>query len=115
VNAQDVLNEARDTMTVKRVFGEPYEKNGVTVLPAVKIVGGAGGGDGEGLDGHGGGSGGGFGLREKPAGAFVIKGESVRWVPSVDVNRIILGGQMVAMAAIVAGMLRRRMKAHTTS
>ena len=40
----DVITQARDTLTVKRVFGEPYEKNGVTVIPAAKVQGGAGGG-----------------------------------------------------------------------
>ena len=113
MTAQEILNQARDSMSVKRVFGEPYEKNGVTILPAAKIAGGGGGGDGEGRDGHGGGSGGGFGLREKPVGAFVIKGGDVRWIPSIDVNRIILGGQVVAIVAIVASLLRRRLKART--
>jgi uncharacterized spore protein YtfJ len=30
----------RDAVTVKRVFGEPYQKNGVTVIPAAKVMGG---------------------------------------------------------------------------
>jgi uncharacterized spore protein YtfJ len=34
----------RDAVTVKRVFGEPYQKNGVTVIPAAKVMGGGGGG-----------------------------------------------------------------------
>jgi uncharacterized spore protein YtfJ len=33
-----------DAVTVKRVFGEPYQKNGVTVIPAAKVMGGGGGG-----------------------------------------------------------------------
>jgi hypothetical protein len=60
---------------VKRVFGEPYEKDGVTVIPAASIRGGAGGGRGEGgtPDGKesGSGSAGGFGLTAKPAGVYV--------------------------------------------
>jgi hypothetical protein len=32
----------RDAVTVKRVFGEPYQKNGVTVIPAAKVMGAAG-------------------------------------------------------------------------
>jgi uncharacterized spore protein YtfJ len=115
MTAQEILEQARDSMTVKRVFGEPYEKNGVTVLPAAKIAGGGGGGDGQGAEGRGGGSGGGFGLREKPAGAFVIRGDDVRWIPSLDVNRIILGGQIVAIVAILASVLRRRMKSRATA
>ena len=111
MTAQEILSQARDSMTVKRVFGEPYEKNGVTVLPAAKIAGGGGGGDGQDREGRGAGSGGGFGLREKPAGAFVINGDDVRWIPSLDVNRIILGAQIVATVAILASVLRSRAKA----
>ena len=42
----DVLNSARDSFTVKRVYGEPYEKGGLTVIPAAVVRGGAGGGTG---------------------------------------------------------------------
>ncbi len=35
--------QATDTLTAKRVFGEPYEKNGMTVVPVAKVMGGAGG------------------------------------------------------------------------
>lgn len=42
----DALNQARDAITVERVYGEPYEKNGLTVIPAALVSGGAGGGTG---------------------------------------------------------------------
>jgi len=45
----DVLNSARGTFTVKRVYGEPYEKDGLTVIPAAAVRGGAGGGTGQGV------------------------------------------------------------------
>jgi uncharacterized spore protein YtfJ len=83
-NVDEILGGARDAITVKRVFGEPIEADGVTLVPAAKVGGGGGGGgDSEG-DG-----GGGFGLGAKPVGAYVIKGEDVKWVPAVDVNRLI--------------------------
>ena len=63
MEVSDVITQARDTLTVKRVFGDPYEKNGLTVIPAAKVQGGAGGGDGEGPEGQGKGSGSGFGGR----------------------------------------------------
>ena len=44
MEVQDAMAQARDSLTVNRVFGEPYEKNGVTVIPVAKIQGGAGGG-----------------------------------------------------------------------
>ena len=43
---------ARDTFTVRRVFGEAYERDGVLVVPVARVTGvmgtGAGGGEGEG-------------------------------------------------------------------
>ncbi|HEY7477087.1 MAG TPA: spore germination protein GerW family protein [Actinomycetota bacterium] len=95
------IEQAKDAMTVKRVFGDPYEKNGVTVIPAARVQGGAGGGGGEGPEGAGGGTGSGFGVNAKPAGAFVIRGDDVQWRPAVDVNRVILGGQLIAIAALL--------------
>jgi uncharacterized spore protein YtfJ len=95
------IQEARDAITVRRVFGDPYEKNGVTVIPAAKVQGGAGGGTGEGPEGAGRGGGSGFGVNARPAGAFVIKGDDVAWRPAVDVNRVILGAQVVAILALL--------------
>ena len=95
---QDLLAQARDTLTVKRVFGEPIENNGVTVIPVATVMGGAGGGSGSAPEGDGGsGAGGGFGLRASPAGVYVIKGDTVTWQPALDLNRVILGGQIVAV------------------
>ena len=42
MEVNDVITQARDTLSVKRVF-DPYEKNGVTVFPAARVQGGAGG------------------------------------------------------------------------
>jgi uncharacterized spore protein YtfJ len=95
------VEQMKDSMTVKRVYGDPYEKNGITVIPAAHVQGGAGGGGGEGPGGEGSGSGAGFGVNSKPAGAFVIKGDEVAWRPAVDLNRIVLGGQLVALAALL--------------
>jgi uncharacterized spore protein YtfJ len=107
------MEQTRDALTVKRVFGEPYERNGVTIVPAAVIRGGAGGGSGEGGPGDerpgGSGSGGGFGIVAKPAGVYVIEGNTTRWQPAIDVNRIILGGQIIAIVALLVlrSVLRR--------
>jgi uncharacterized spore protein YtfJ len=101
MEVQDVIAQARDTLTVKRVFGEPYEKDGVTVIPAARVQGGAGGGSGEDPQGQGKGSGSGFGLTARPVGAFIIRDGAVSWRPAVDVNRIVLGGQVVAIVALL--------------
>jgi uncharacterized spore protein YtfJ len=83
----DVVSEAKGAMRASEVFGAPYEKNGVTIIPAAKISGGAGGGGNEG-DPQAGGVG--FGVSSRPVGAFVIKGGDVRWQPAVDLNRAIV-------------------------
>lgn len=101
VDVGKTIEDAKDAMTVRRVFGEPYVKNGVTLIPAARVQGGAGGGSGEGPDGEGRGGGAGFGLIAKPVGAYVIKGEDVSWRPAVDVNRVILGAQLVALVALL--------------
>jgi uncharacterized spore protein YtfJ len=113
MDAQDVIAQARDAMTVKRVFGEPYEKGGVTVVPVARVHGGAGGGGGESAAGEEKGSGGGFGMSARPVGVFVIRGEELSWRPAVDVNRIILGGQIVAVVALltIRSMAKARQKA----
>jgi uncharacterized spore protein YtfJ len=114
MDPNELMEQARDALTVKRVFGEPYERDGVTVIPAASLRGGAGGGGGEGAapdgSGSGSGSGGGFGLTAKPAGMYIIEGRQVRWQPAVDVNRIILGGQIVAVVLLLVlrSVLRHR-------
>jgi uncharacterized spore protein YtfJ len=92
-NVDEILAGARDAINVKRVFGDPIESNGVTLLPAAKVGGGGGGG---GDDTNNGGAG--FGLSAKPVGAYVIKGDDVKWVPAFDVNRLIGLGLLVALA-----------------
>ena len=115
MDVQQMIEKARDTMWVKRVYGEPYEKNGITFIPAARLGGAGGGGEGEAGNGAGPetgkGSGGGFGLLARPAGAFVIKGETVRWQPAVDANKVILGAQVVAVVAFLT--LRALIKARS--
>jgi uncharacterized spore protein YtfJ len=113
MEVQEVIAQARDAITVKRVFGEPYEKNGVTVIPAARVQGGAGGGGGEGPEGQGKGSGTGFGLSARPIGAFLIRGDEVTWRPTVDMDRIVLGGQVVAIVALltIRAIVKARAKA----
>jgi uncharacterized spore protein YtfJ len=107
MNLTETISNARDSITVKRVYGEPYERNGVTVIPAATVMGGGGGGEGDQGDGQTG-SGGGFGLRARPVGAYVIRGEEVSWRPALDLNRVILGCQLLGLAAIL--LTRRRVR-----
>jgi uncharacterized spore protein YtfJ len=105
----EAISNARDAITVKRVYGEAYERNGVMVIPAAAISGGGGGGTGDQEDGRTG-SGGGFGLRARPVGAFVVREDQVSWEPAVDLSRVILGGQLIALAAlfVIRSIARRR-------
>ena len=95
-------------MTVKRVYGEPYEKDGLTVIPAAVVSGGAGGGSGQDDKGQEGG-GGGFGVSGRPAGAFVIKDGQVSWRPTVDPNRVVVMPSRPKLASRVPSDCRRAM------
>jgi uncharacterized spore protein YtfJ len=98
MRVMDVVNEAKSAMRADEVFGTPVEKNGVTVIPAARIAGGAGGG-GDQQEPQAGGMG--FGVSSRPVGAFVIKGTDVHWQPALDLNRVILMGQVVAIVALL--------------
>ncbi len=97
MNALETVNQARDAITVRRVYGEPLQQDGVTVIPAAVVMGGGGGGgDAQGNGGSG------FGLVARPAGAWVIKDGDAIWRPAVDVNRAILVGQVVAIVMFLS-------------
>ena len=97
----EVVTTARDAVTVRRVYGDPYEKDGTTVIPAAKLSGGAGGGTGHDEKGQEG-EGGGFGLSGRPAGAYVIRGDQVSWRPAVDPNRMAMVLGMVLVAFLLS-------------
>jgi uncharacterized spore protein YtfJ len=97
---EGLVDGVRDLITVKRVYGDPYEKNGLTVIPAAAVRGGGGGGEGPRRGGETG-TGGGFGMTAHPIGAWVIEDGNVAWKPAVDVNKVILGGQLVGLVAIL--------------
>ena len=102
---QDTMRDWLDRLRVQTVYGEAMERDGAVYIPAVKVRGGGGGGNDAG-----GSSGGGFGMTAKPAGVFVLHDGTATWQPAIDVNRIVLGGQLVAIAALLVAwaLLRRR-------
>jgi len=112
MKAEDVLNRVRDVASVRQVFGEPVERDGTVVVPVARIRGAGGGGGGnrastEGSEGDQG-SGGGLAIDARPLGVYVIRGGQVSWQPAVDVSRIVLRGQLVAILTLLLVMLRRR-------
>ncbi len=105
----DIVERARDTITVGRVYGEPIERDGTIVIPAASVAGGGGGGSGTQGDGQEG-TGGGFGVKARPVGAFVIRGGDVRWEPVVDRDRQAVIAATVASLALLTlrSFFRRR-------
>ena len=115
---RDILKQAQEAMSVRRVYGKPVEHDGVVVIPAASLIGGGGGGSGDAgaahaeeldVDGHAPGadvgdvapatgSGGGYGLIARPVGAYVLRDGEAHWRPSFDVNRFVFWGNMVAIA-----------------
>ena len=105
-DVRELVEKAKDLITVRQVFGDPIERDGVTVVPAALVRGGGGGGGGTNEDNSG--SGLGFGISSRPSGSFVIRGDQVEWQPAIDVTRVVQG---FAAVLIVFLMFRRRRKA----
>ena len=98
----EVLRGVVDSVKAGTVFGTPVSYKGLTVLPVARIAGGGGGGRGEDANGRRAeGSGGGIGLSARPVGVYVIKGDEVTWSPAVDVTKVVLGGQIVGIVALL--------------
>ena len=107
MNVNEIVATAKDTITVKRIFGEPYTRDGVTVIPVAAVSGGFGAGAG--TDEHGrDGEGGGFGLSGRPVGALVVKNGDVTWRPFVDPARIVTAAAVVAVAYLLTRRRRPR-------
>jgi uncharacterized spore protein YtfJ len=68
MKVDELLQGAQLAVTARRVYGEPIESDGVTVVPAAAVRGGGGGG-GDAEDN----GGGGFGLAARPVGAWMIR------------------------------------------
>jgi uncharacterized spore protein YtfJ len=108
VTDNDILQTLRnvvDNATPAMVFGTPISQDGVIVLPAAKVSssgGGAGNSTAPAQSGQKtGGTGRGIGQSAKALGVFVIKDGKVSWRPAIDVNKVILGGQIIAVAALL--------------
>jgi uncharacterized spore protein YtfJ len=103
----DALRDIVGNAKADQVFGPPISHDGMIVLPAAEVRGGGGGGGGgggpaeEATGAAPSGAGGGFGLSARPLGVYVIREGGVSWHPALDVNKIILGGQLVVVAALL--------------
>jgi uncharacterized spore protein YtfJ len=119
MEARELLKSVRDALSVRQVFGEPVERDGVTVIPAATVMGGGGGGAGEAFGKPStessearpqqqGGGGAGFGGVMWPAGAFEIKDGRATWRPAIDVTRVLVMVLLLAIALVRARGRRRR-------
>jgi uncharacterized spore protein YtfJ len=91
-----LLQGHRDAINVRRVYGDPVERDGVTIVPAATVFGGTGGGGDNQGDG-----GGGFGLIGRPVGAWVIRDGEATWKPVVDVNRVAVFAFLLGVAFVL--------------
>lgn len=116
----DKVGAVKDVMTVSRAFGESYQVDGITIIPVATVRdGGRGRSDTRkdgpsGEEGRGIGARLGFGATVRPVGVVVIKDGKVSWQPTIDVMRVILGGQLLGLAAILAlrRLIERRVIGH---
>jgi len=118
MDAEKVLERVSDNLSVRRAFGAAYEKDGTLIIPVAVVAGGGGGGTSRARSGKPEqeatpqdpgrvDAGGGFGGLVLPSGAYVVKGDQVRWVPAVDVTIVALVS--LALARVLAGpWIRRR-------
>jgi uncharacterized spore protein YtfJ len=109
MDVQEMVTRSQDTATVGRVYGEPHEKDGTTVIPSARVSARGGSGAARGGE-H---SGGGFRADAEPVGAFVIREGEVEWKPVFDLSGTVRRGQLVGGIALlvllaVIRVLRRR-------
>ena len=136
MDVQNLLAKASENLSVRRAFGAAYEKDGMLIIPVALVAGGGGGGTGTarnrrgnsaggpGSSSQGGAAahdatpqdsggmdaGGGFGGLVLPSGAYVVKGDQVRWIPAVDVTSIVLAS--LSLARVLARTRTRRRRQH---
>ncbi len=97
MNVEEMVSRSQDAATVARVYGEPQEKDGTTVIPAAKVSARGGSGAVRGGE-H---SGGGFRADAEPIGAFVIRDGEVEWKPVFDLGATVRRGQLVGIVALL--------------
>jgi uncharacterized spore protein YtfJ len=132
MDVENLLAKVADHLSVRRAFGTAYEKDGMLIIPVAIVAGGGGGGTartrrgnlaagpddlpGEVAAAHGATpqdsgrteAGGGFGGLVLPSGAYVVKGDQVRWVPAVDVTIAVLASLSLVRVLARAWSQRRR-------
>lgn len=95
----------RDVVSIRRVYGDAYQRGETVVIPVAKVIGGSGLGTGGRPDDDGADGGGGcFATRVRATGVFVVDDDGVHWHPAFDVDRAVLVGQLVLGAVVVTAL-----------
>jgi uncharacterized spore protein YtfJ len=125
MDIENLLAKTSDDISVRRSFGTAYEKDGVLIIPVAIVAGGGGGGTSRNRRGNSAArpdnghdatsedlvpmdAGGGFGGIVLPSGAYVVKGDQVRWVPATDVTIVALASLTLVRVLARAWTRRRR-------
>jgi uncharacterized spore protein YtfJ len=101
------IAQAKDIIDVRRVFGEPIERDGLTIVPVAAALGGLGGttdNPQQPTPAERGRPGSGLLLGARPLGVYVIGHGRVRWRPVVDWNRAM---RLAAGVAVAVALARR--------
>jgi uncharacterized spore protein YtfJ len=101
---KEMLERAAQSARIDTAYGEARQVNGKTIIPVARVTYGGGGGEGKGKGDDGGegeGGGGGLGVHVQPLGVFVVTEQAERWVPVIDVTRVVLAGCAVATLALL--------------
>ena len=101
---EEILERVGDQVSVRRVFGQPVEHDGVMVVPVAVAIGGGGGGSGPDEQG----TGSGFGGMVRGIGVYEIRAGRVRFVPAVDTTALAAMGVVLAGLVLRAGTRRLR-------
>ena len=105
---KEILDGALAKGDVRRVYGEPVERNGRTIIPVAHIGSGfgfgAGSGGEPGKEGEGGGGGG--KVNGKPIGYIEITNDGSHFKPVYDITK--LGRMAILATAILVWLLARK-------
>ena len=102
---QDLADRIGAKVGAQAVFGEPVERDGVTVIPVARAAWGFGGGSGQGDEGEG--TGGGGGASTTPIGYVEIKDGQTSFKPIVDIRPFVVAAAFGLAAGLVAAARRR--------
>ena len=127
MDVENLLAKASDNLSVRRAFGAAYEKDGMFIIPVALVAGGGGGGtsrtrrgnpaagpdtlaapDAPPRDSGPADAGGGFGGLVLPAGAYVVRGDQVRWVPAVNPTLVVMASLSLVRMLTSAWVRSRR-------